>query len=66
MQNITIRLSRGDIDTTAAMARAISGAYIGLIEAIPLDIAHRLTDRGARGFDKLVELDEMIGWNRVY
>ena len=45
----------GDVDTTAAMAGAISGAYLGL-EAIPLHLAHRLTDQGTWGFDELVEL----------
>ncbi len=45
----------GDVDTTAAMAGAISGAYLGL-EAIPLNLAHRLTDRGTWGFAELVEL----------
>lgn len=45
----------GDVDTTAAMAGAISGAYLGL-EAIPLQLAHRLTDKGTWGFAELVEL----------
>ncbi len=37
------------------MAGAISGAYLGL-DAIPSNLSHRLTDRGAWGFDELVEL----------
>lgn len=42
----------GDVDTTAAMAGAISGAYLG-VEAVPQDLARRLTDRGSWGFDEL-------------
>lgn len=45
----------GDVDTTAAMAGAISGAYLGL-EAIPSQLAQRLTDQGTWEFDELVEL----------
>ncbi|MFQ5902699.1 MAG: ADP-ribosylglycohydrolase family protein [Candidatus Binatia bacterium] len=45
----------GDVDTTAAMAGAISGAYMGL-ESIPLHLARRVTDRGSWGFKELVEL----------
>jgi ADP-ribosylglycohydrolase len=45
----------GDVDTTAAMAGAISGAYLGL-DAIPSELAHRLTDQDKWGFDELVEL----------
>lgn len=45
----------GDVDTTAAMAGAISGAYLGL-DAIPSDLLHCLTDRGTWRFDELVEL----------
>ena len=45
----------GDVDTTAATAGAISGAYIGL-EAIPEPWARRITDRGTWGYDELVEL----------
>ncbi len=45
----------GDVDTTAAMAGAISGTHLGL-EAIPSRLAHRLTDRGSWGFAELVEL----------
>ncbi len=47
----------GDTDTTAAMAGAISGAYLGL-DAIPSELAHRLTDRGTWGYVQLVELAE--------
>ncbi len=45
----------GDVDTTAAMAGAISGAFLGL-KAIPSHLAHRLTDQGTWGFAELVEL----------
>ena len=45
----------GDVDTTAAMAGAMSGAFLG-IDAIPKDLAWRVTDRGTWGFDDLVEL----------
>jgi ADP-ribosylglycohydrolase len=45
----------GDVDTTAAMAGAISGGYLGL-EALPSDLAHHLTDQGSWGFTELVEL----------
>ena len=45
----------GDVDTTAAMAGAISGAYLGL-DALPLDLASRLTDRGTWGLEELVSL----------
>ena len=45
----------GDVDTTAAMAGAISGAYLGL-EAVPSHLAHRLSDQGTWGYNKLAEL----------
>ncbi|OGW38498.1 MAG: crystallin J1 [Nitrospirae bacterium RBG_13_39_12] len=45
----------GDVDTTAAMAGAISGAYLGL-GAIPSHLSKYLTDRGTWGLDDLVEL----------
>ncbi len=45
----------GDVDTTAAMAGAISGAYLG-IDAIPSEITRRLTDQGKWGLDELVDL----------
>ncbi len=45
----------GDVDTTAAMAGAMSGAYLGL-EAIPEDLAQHLTDKGTWGFEELVGL----------
>ncbi len=45
----------GDVDTTAAMAGAISGAYLG-IGAVPSHLTNYLTDRGTWKFDELVEL----------
>jgi ADP-ribosylglycohydrolase len=45
----------GDVDTTAAMAGAISGAYLGL-DSIPGRWARYVTDRGIWGYDELVEL----------
>jgi ADP-ribosylglycohydrolase len=45
----------GDVDTTAAMAGAISGTYLGL-DGLPLDLANRLTDRGTWGLDELISL----------
>lgn len=45
----------GDVDTTAAMAGAISGAHLGLA-AIPRKLAGRLTDRGSWGFSDLTDL----------
>ncbi len=45
----------GDVDTTAAMAGAISGANLGL-DAIPHKLARRLTDRGTWGLSELTDL----------
>jgi len=45
----------GDVDTTAAMAGAISGAYLGL-EALPRDLARNLNDQDRWGYDELVGL----------
>ncbi len=47
----------GDVDTTAAMAGAISGARVEL-EAIPQDLAHQVNDMGAWGYEALVDLAE--------
>lgn len=48
----------GDTDTTAAMAGAISGAYLGL-EIIPPAIAQRLTDQGRWGYEPLLSLADL-------
>jgi ADP-ribosylglycohydrolase len=45
----------GDVDTTAAMAGAIGGAYLGL-DRISQGWARLVTDRGTWGYDELVEL----------
>jgi ADP-ribosylglycohydrolase len=45
----------GDVDTTAAMAGAVSGAYLGL-DAVPSDLASHLTDQGTWRFVELVAL----------
>ena len=45
----------GDVDTTAAMTGAISGARVG-IENIPNDWARRITDRGEWEYEDLVKL----------
>lgn len=45
----------GDVDTTAAMAGAISGAYLG-INAIPCELTKHLNDRGTWKCNELIEL----------
>jgi ADP-ribosylglycohydrolase len=45
----------GDVDTTAAMAGAISGARVGLA-GLPRSLARLVTDRGTWGYDELVDL----------
>lgn len=47
--------SGGDVDTTAAMAGAISGAHLGLSK-LPLELARQIHDMGTWGFGALVEL----------
>ena len=47
----------GDVDTTAAMAGAISGALNGL-SAVPAPLAERLNDQRRWGYDALVGLAE--------
>jgi ADP-ribosylglycohydrolase len=54
----------GDVDTTAAMAGAVSGAYLGL-DAVPRALAQRLTDHGSWTFAALVHLaDEAYAINQ--
>ena len=48
----------GDADTTAAMAGAISGAFLGL-DPIPTNVAHRLTDQGKWGYEPLLALSDL-------
>jgi ADP-ribosylglycohydrolase len=45
----------GDVDTTAAMAGAISGAYLGL-EGLPGHLVTLVNDRGEWGYDELIRL----------
>lgn len=45
----------GDVDTTAAMAGAISGARLGLA-APPTPFVKRLDDKGAWGYEERVAL----------
>jgi ADP-ribosylglycohydrolase len=49
----------GDVDTTAAMAGAISGAHLG-IGAIPKHLAERLTDRGTWTHAELANLAKRL------
>ena len=51
----TAIVAGGDVDTTAAMAGAISGAHVGL-EWLPLELAQHLNDQGTWGFEELVGL----------
>lgn len=45
----------GDVDTTAAMTGALSGAYLGQNQ-LPLDLLEQLTDQEHWGIDELSEL----------
>lgn len=45
----------GDVDTTAAMAGAISGAHVGL-KRLPSALAQQVNDQGQWGFGELVDL----------
>lgn len=47
----------GDVDTTGAMAGALSGAYLGL-SALPEDLARGVNDQGSWGYEDLVRLAE--------
>ena len=53
----TAIIAGGDVDTTAAMAGAISGAHLGL-QRLPLQLAERLNDSGAWRLDDLVGLSD--------
>jgi hypothetical protein len=46
---------RGDVDTTAAMAGAISGAHVGL-KRLPSELVQHVIDQGQWGYEELVEL----------
>lgn len=45
----------GDVDTTAAIAGAISGAYLGM-GSLPHNLAIYLTDKGTWGYGELTQL----------
>jgi poly(ADP-ribose) glycohydrolase ARH3 len=45
----------GDVDSTAAMTGAVSGAFVGL-EGIPSELARRIHDHGLWGYEDLVDL----------
>jgi ADP-ribosylglycohydrolase len=49
----------GDVDTTGAIAGAISGAF-NSIEAVPGSLARAVTDRGRHGYDELRALAESL------
>lgn len=49
----------GDVDTTAAMAGAISGAHVGLA-GLPESLARRVNDQGTWGFQELVDLARRV------
>jgi ADP-ribosylglycohydrolase len=48
----------GDVDTTAAIAGALSGSHLGL-SALP-DLAKKVTDRGRNNYDDLVKLADRL------
>ena len=49
----------GDVDTTGAIAGAISGAF-NSIEAVPESLARAVTDQGRHGYDELRALAESL------
>jgi poly(ADP-ribose) glycohydrolase ARH3 len=51
----TAIVAGGDVDTTAAMAGAISGAHVGL-QGVPRELACLVKDGNLWGFQKLVDL----------
>jgi ADP-ribosylglycohydrolase len=51
----TAIVAGGDVDTTTAMAGAISGAHVGL-KGLPGELARQVNDLGEWGFDELVDL----------
>lgn len=50
----------GDVDSTAAMTGAISGAYVG-VEELPEHLVSQLHDHGTWGRDQLLELVDEVG-----
>jgi ADP-ribosylglycohydrolase len=56
MQAVSTAIAAGgDVDTTAAMTGAISGARVGL-EQIPDELAQLVNDDGSWGYDSLLQL----------
>lgn len=53
----TAIVAGGDVDTTGAMAGAISGAHLGL-KRLPLKLAENLNDKSAWRLDDLVDLSD--------
>jgi ADP-ribosylglycohydrolase len=45
----------GDVDSTAAMAGAIAGTYLG-IDGLPADLSRLITDQGTWEYDELIDL----------
>lgn len=53
----------GDVDSTAAMAGAISGAYLGF-KKLPLKLAEIVNDQGTWGYEKLIILAKQAWMTR--
>jgi ADP-ribosylglycohydrolase len=53
----TAIIAGGDVDTTGAMAGAISGAHLGL-EQLALKLTENLNDKGAWRLDDLIDLSD--------
>jgi ADP-ribosylglycohydrolase len=51
----TAIIAGGDVDTTAAMAGAISGAHVGL-KRLPSELVQHVIDQGQWGYEELLEL----------
>lgn len=54
----------GDVDTTAAMAGAMSGAYLSVTK-LPVHLCERVTDQGRWGLSELTQLAERahLAWS---
>ena len=56
MDAISLSISvGGDVDTTAAMTGALSGAYLG-INALPQKLSKMINDQGEWTYSELIEL----------
>ena len=49
----------GDVDTTAAITGAISGAYLG-VDAIPEVYKYEINDKGEWGYEELLNLGKRL------